>query len=70
MNEEVSKSGRFDRIKTRIQNEKIKQHLQEHKREYIAGAGGLAIGFVLFRGGPQVKSVVDAYKIQIKELKL
>ena len=50
------KPRRFDRIKT---------HLQEHKKEYIAGAGGVAIGFVIFRGGPQVKSVVDAYKIQI-----
>lgn len=63
--DDAPKPRRFDRIKSQFENETIKQHWQEHKREYIAGASCLALGFFLSSKGTDVKSVVDAYKIQI-----
>lgn len=63
--DDAPKPRRFDRIKSQFENETIKQHWQEHKREYITGASCLALGFFLSSKGTDVKSVVDAYKIQI-----
>lgn len=45
--------------------QKVKAHVQRNKETYVVGAGCLAIGLAVGRG-PELKQVVDSFKIQYK----
>lgn len=45
--------------------QKVKGHLQRHKEAYVTGAGCMAIGLAVGKG-PELKQVVDSFKIQYK----
>jgi hypothetical protein len=56
---------RIEQMKEDAKFKKIRTHIEKNKNTYMGVAGGFIIGGVVFHHTPQVKSVVDAYKLQI-----
>ena len=58
-----------EQVEEETKPKRIMRHFRENRNTYLAGAAGLAIGAVTataFVKAPQIKQVVDAYKIQYK----
>lgn len=61
------KDQRVEKFKEKV--ERIKQHFKDNKKVYLVGGGALLTGLLAglaTANRPQVKNVVDSYKIQYK----
>ena len=55
----------IEQMKENAKYKKLIAHVERNKNTYMGVVGGFVVGGVVFHKAPQVKSIVDAYKIQI-----